>query len=188
MYFQRQQRFGQKLMDGSKEVIQKLLDYLIWLQTPNESFGGVPICPFIKGDFETDNIKFSVYSQRHEKSLIEHITEFIESDKSTAIIVQLDPVKTTRKRYQKFVNKLMEEKGFGDYKSLILDPLEEWSLAGVETRKMAPCVLLNIGTKKDFAKAATSLKETKYYEGFLLEDFKRLKPKTYRKRIKELNG
>ena len=45
-------------MDGSNEVIQKLLDYLIWLQTPNESFGGVPICPFIKGDFETDNIKF----------------------------------------------------------------------------------------------------------------------------------
>ena len=53
---------------------------------------------------------------------------------------------------------------------------------------MAPCVLINIGTKKDFAKAATSLKETKYYEVFLLEDFKRLKPKTYKKRIKELNG
>ncbi len=57
MYFQRQQRFGQRLMDGSKEVIQKLLDYLVWLQTPNESFGGVPICPFIKGDFESDRIK-----------------------------------------------------------------------------------------------------------------------------------
>ena len=52
-----------------KEVIQKLLDYLVWLQTPNESFGGVPICPFIKGDFESDRIKFSVYSQRHEKTL-----------------------------------------------------------------------------------------------------------------------
>ena len=91
-------------MDGSKEVIQKLLDYLVWLQTPNESFGGVPICPFIKGDFETDKIKFSVYSQRHEKTLTEHITEFIESNKRTGIIVQLDPVKTTRKRYQKFVN------------------------------------------------------------------------------------
>jgi hypothetical protein len=37
--------------------------------------------------------------------------------------------------------------------------------------------------KKDLAKAATSLKETKYYEGFLLEDFKRLKPKTYKKKI-----
>ena len=88
-------------MDGSKEVIQKLLDYLIWLQTPNESFGGVPICPFIKGDFESDRIKFSVYSQRHEKSLIEHITEFVESGKSTGIIVQLDPVRTTRKSRDK---------------------------------------------------------------------------------------
>ena len=54
MFFQKLQRYGQKLMDGSKEVIKKLLDYLVWLQTPNESFGGVPICPFIKGDFESD--------------------------------------------------------------------------------------------------------------------------------------
>ena len=188
MYFQRQRRFGQRLMDGSKEVIQKLLDYLVWLQTPNESFGGVPICPFIKGDFESDRIKFSVYSQRHDKTLTEHITEYVESGKSTGIIVQLDPVRTTRKRYQRFVNKLMKEKGFEDYKSLVLDPLEDWSLAGVETRKMAPCVLINIGTRKDFAKAAKYMKKTKYYEGFLLEDFKRLKPKTYKKRVKELNG
>ncbi len=105
------------------------------------------------------------------------------SDKSTAIIVQLDPVKTTRKRYQKFVNKLMKEKGFGDYKSLVLDPLEDWSLAGVETRKMAPCVLINIGTRKDFGKASKYMKITKYYEWFLLEDFKRLQPKTYKKKI-----
>ena len=40
--FLKQRRFGQKLMDGN-ESNQKLLDYLIWLQTPNESFGGVPI-------------------------------------------------------------------------------------------------------------------------------------------------
>ena len=77
----------------------------------------------------------------------------------------------------------MEEKGFGDYKSLILDPLEEWSLAGVETRKMAPCVLINRSTKKDLAKAAKYMTKTKYYDGFLLEDFKRLKPKTYKKKI-----
>ena len=145
---------------NSNEVIQKLLDYLVWLQTPNESFGGVPICPFIKGDFESDRIKFSVYSQRHEKSLTEHITEYVESGKSTGIIVQLDPVRTTRKRYQRFVNKLMKENGFGDYKSLVLDPLEEWSLAGVETRKMAPCVLINIGTRKDFGKAAKYMTKT----------------------------
>ena len=89
---------------SSNEVIQKLLDYLIWLQTPNESFGGVPICPFIKGDFESDRIKFSVYSQRHDKTLTEHITDYVESGKSTGIIVQLDPVRTTRKRYQRFDN------------------------------------------------------------------------------------
>ena len=124
-----------------------------------------------------------MYSQRHEKTLTEHITEFIESNKRTGIIVQLDPVKTTRKRYQKFVNNLMKEKGFGDYKCLVLDPLEEWSLAGVETRKMAPCVLINIGTRKEFAKAAKYMTKTKYYDGFLLEDFKRLKPKTYKKKI-----
>ena len=82
----------------------------------------------------------------------------------------------------------MKEKGFEDYKSLVLDPLEDWSLAGIETRKMAPCVLINIGTREDFAKAAKYMTKTKYYDGFLLEDFKRLKPKTYRKRMKELNG
>ena len=48
---------------------------------------------------------------------------------------------------------------------------------------MAPCVLINIGTREDFGKAAKYMTKTKYYEGFLLEDFKRLKPKTYKKKI-----
>ena len=32
MYSQRQQRFGQRHMDGNQEIIQEVLDYLLWLQ------------------------------------------------------------------------------------------------------------------------------------------------------------
>ena len=190
MYFQRQQRFGQRHMDGNQEIIQEVLDYLLWLQEPHESFGGMPVCPFVKGDFLTDNIKFSVYSKRHDKSLIEHIKEYEESGKRTGLIVQLDPIKKpmTRKVYQKYINNQMKENDLGHLKSLVFDPTEDFKVAGVDTRKMAPCVLLNITSRKELGKAAKTLNETKWYDGFLLEDFKRLKPKTYKKKIKELNG
>jgi len=185
MFFQRLQRYGQKLMGGSQKIIEGVLDYLVWLQTPNESFNGIPVCPFIKGDFETDNIKFSVYSKRDKKSLIEHITEYVDSGKRSGLIVQFDPIRTTRRRYQKFVNTLLKENGFGDYKIILIDPNEEWEIAGIETRKMAPCVLINISEKKEFGKASKQLKESKYYDSFLMEDFKKLKIKKHKRVLNE---
>ena len=44
------------------DLIDKVLEYLLWLQEPHESFGGMPVCPFVKGDFETNNIEYIMYS------------------------------------------------------------------------------------------------------------------------------
>ena len=172
-------------MKQSQKIIEGVLDYLVWLQTPNESFNGMPVCPFVKGDFQSDNIKFSVYSKRDKKSLIEHITEYIKSGKRSGLIVQFDPITTTRKKYQKFVNTLLKENGFENYRIILIDPKEDWKVSGVETRKMAPCVLINISHKKEFFKASKQLKESKYYDNFLMEDFKKLQIKKHKKVLLE---
>ena len=53
------------------DLIDKVLEYLLWLQEPNESFGGMPVCPFVKGDFETNNIEYIMYKPTYNmKKLI----------------------------------------------------------------------------------------------------------------------
>ena len=37
--------------DIQKHLIDEVLEYLVWLQEPNEAFEGMPVCPFVKKDF-----------------------------------------------------------------------------------------------------------------------------------------
>ena len=66
----------------------------------------MPICPFIAGDLQTGNIKFMVYNSNMDKSLIEIIQEWRESDFKTGLILHVgDEMKSVkRKPYQKFLN------------------------------------------------------------------------------------
>ena len=67
----------------------------------------MPICPFIAGDLQTGNIKFMVYTSDMDKSLIEMIKEWKESDFKTGLILHVgDNMKNIkRKKYQKFLRK-----------------------------------------------------------------------------------
>ena len=49
----------------------------------------MPICPFIAGDLQTGNIKFMVYNSNMDKSLIEMIQEWKESDFKTGLILHI---------------------------------------------------------------------------------------------------
>ena len=63
-----------------------MFEYLDFLQTPNPNFNNMPICPFIKGDLHTDNIKFMVYNSTMDTSLIEMIQEWEQSDFKTGLV------------------------------------------------------------------------------------------------------
>jgi len=73
----------------------------------------MPICPFIAGDLQTGNIKFMVYNSDMDKSLIEVIKEWNESNFKTGLILHIgDDMKTKkRKSYQKFINEQLKENG-----------------------------------------------------------------------------
>ena len=58
---------------------------------------------------------------------------------------------------------------------------EDFKVAGLETRKNAPCVLYNLAKKKDLYEASNKLKKTKWYDNFLTEDFKKLAIKKHKK-------
>ena len=143
----------------------------------------MPICPFIAGDLQTGNIKFMVYTSDMDKSLIEVIKEWRESDFKTGLILHVgDNMKNIkRKKYQKFLNKQIKENGMKDIRLLMFSPYEDFKLKDIETRKKAPCVLYNLAKKKDLFEASGKLKKTKWYDKLLKEDLKRLGVKKHKK-------
>tara|TARA_R100001129_G_C5266911_1_gene232898 strand:+ start:584 stop:1015 length:432 start_codon:yes stop_codon:yes gene_type:complete len=136
----------------------------------------MPICPFIQGDLQTGNIKFMVYNSEMDKSLVEMVKEWDESNFKTGLILHIgDDMKTIRRKpYQKFLNEQLKENNMGDVKILCFSPFEDFNISGVDTRKSAPCMLYNLAKREDLTKAGKKLLKTKWYDNLLTEDFKRL--------------
>ena len=136
----------------------------------------MPICPFIQGDLQTGNIKFMVYNSKMDKSLVEMVKEWNESNFKTGLILHIgDDMKTIRRKpYQKFLNEQLKENNMGDVKILCFSPFEDFNISGVDTRKSAPCMLYNLAKREDLTKAGKKLLKTKCYDNLLTEDFKRL--------------
>ena len=161
-----------------------------YLQTPNPTFNNMPICPFIAGDLQTGNIKFMVYEKGMENMIpdmddgfINMIQEWRESDFKTGLILHVgdDCKNFSRKKHQKYLNDQLKSNGMKDIRLLMFSPFEDFKVAGLETRKKAPCVLYNLAKKKDLHEANDKLKKTKWYDNFLTEDFKRLGIKKHKK-------
>tara|TARA_R100000005_G_scaffold48307_1_gene23119 strand:+ start:221 stop:652 length:432 start_codon:yes stop_codon:yes gene_type:complete len=136
----------------------------------------MPICPFIQGDLHTDNIQFIIYNSSMDKSLIDMVKEWKNSRYKTGLILHIgDDLETIkRKPYQKFLNEQLRENDMGDIKILCFSPFEDFKISGIDTRKMAPCMLYNLATREDLNKAGSKLLKTKWYDNLLTEDFKKL--------------
>ena len=147
-----------------------------FLQTPHPNFNNMPICPFIAGDLQTGNIQFIPYNSNMDKSLIDVIKEWNESNFKTGLILHVgDNLKRIkRKSYQKFLNQQLKENNMKDIKILVFSPFEDFNIGGVDTRKNAPCILYNVAKRKDLSEAQKKLKKTKWYDNLLTEDFKKL--------------
>ena len=147
-----------------------------FLQTPHPNFNNMPICPFIAGDLQTGNIQFIPYNSNMEKSLIDVIKEWDESNFKTGLILHVGDnlKKIKRKSYQKFLNEQLKENNMKDIKILVFSPFEDFNIGGVDTRKNAPCMLYNVAKRKDLSEAQKKLKKTKWYDNLLTEDFKKL--------------
>ena len=150
----------------------------------------MPICPFIAGDLQTGNIKFMVYEKDVNQMMpdmddgfINMIQEWRESDFQTGLILHVgdDCKNFSRKKHQKYLNDQLKSNGMKDIRLLMFSPFEDFKVAGLETRKKAPCVLYNLAKKEDLFEASEKLIKTKWYDNFLTEDFKRLGVKKHKK-------
>ena len=176
-----------RIINTHEQIINKLFEYLDFLQTPNPTFNNMPICPFIQGDLQTGNIKFMVYNSNMDTSLIEMIQEWEQSDFKTGLILHVgDDMKTTkRKPYQKFLNEQLRENKMGDVKILCFSPFEDWTVAGEKTREKSPYFLINLAETDALDEAHRSLWKTKYFDNFSKSEIKTLK--VYPKNKKVIN-
>ena len=177
--------------DIQKHLIDEVLEYLVWLQEPNEAFEGMPVCPFVKKDFENNDIEYIMYSPDME--FMDVVDRYGNSGRKTglAILIGLPPALFGgRRKYQIHLNKEIAKKypkSDEQPKVLVFDPDEEWSIAGVETRKKAPVALINLARRGDLKKAHRDLLSTKWYKNLSKEDLKRLhsNPTIYNKENKD---
>ena len=42
-------------------IIAKVNEYIDWLATPNEAFGGFPACPFVEKERASGKLKYEVF-------------------------------------------------------------------------------------------------------------------------------
>tara|TARA_Y100000992_G_scaffold82365_1_gene52551 strand:+ start:144 stop:671 length:528 start_codon:yes stop_codon:yes gene_type:complete len=168
-----------ELFDKSEQQIRDEIKYFFdYLQTPHEAFGGMPVCPFLKSELETNKLMVEIW--RPDKlSFNEVWKKFKDSDFDSAIIICLDTEGITwsdvdRKSFQKSIQKFLKKT---KHKALCFSPFEEHTAAGEETRKKSPYFLINIATRDALNQAHKKLLNTKYFENFSESELKTLKVK-----------
>ena len=72
-----------------EKLLQNLDKYLDWLETPNENFGGRPVCPFLLPDRKNGKLKIR-YSDPKVKTIWEHILIYDREDYNTALFLHVD--------------------------------------------------------------------------------------------------
>ena len=162
-----------------KEILTEVINYLDYLETPSDNFGGMPVCPFLKKERVTENLMIESW-RPNKNSFFEILDKFVESDKTSAVVVCMDTdgimwEEIGRNKYQSAIQIAMEQKGYKKQKALCFSPWEDWSIAGEETRKKAPYFLINLADTDALNEAHRSLWKTKYFDNFSEKELKNLK-------------
>ena len=173
-----------------KEILTEVTKYLDYLETPSDNFSGMAVCPFLKKERITEALMLKIW-RPNEQSFFSVLDEFVESDKSSALLVCMDSdglmwEEVNRKKYQIAIQLAMKEKGYKKHKALCFSPHEDYSAAGEQTRKKSPYFLINIAEKDALDEAHRSLWKTKYFDNFTEEEQKRLKVFPKKKKVLHL--
>ena len=153
---------------NDKKIIDKVKDYLDFLESPNDNFNGMAVCPFLKKERLEHKLMIKVWYP-DKTPFLDVIDEFQKSDFNSALLICMDGegVKwkdVKRKRFQRLIQMLLKKSKHKSLKTLCFSPFEKITAAGVETRKRAPYFLINIADKNELGNAHTKLLKTKYYD------------------------
>ena len=164
-------------MEDREVVIAKIDEYIDWLATPNEAFGGFPICPFVEKERASGKLKYEIFKIGFTKSIFDLIEKWDdEDDYNSMIIAYLSDIKMSEyKTFQHWLNKGLRERSMGYVKVITFHPDDEFEVDGVKTRGEAPYFLINVAYFDELNKAHQSLKNTKYFDKFTEENKKYLK-------------
>ena len=153
-------------MDEIKKIEEWIVNYL---EKPNENFGGMPVCPFVKKERILEKLD---KSEKYTSALL------VCKDTEDIKWEEVD-----RKKFQKTIQLLMKEKGYDNLKALCFSPFEEHTAAGEETRKGSPYFLINIAESKELNEAHRALWKTNYFDNFTEKEIKELKVYPKNKKI-----
>ncbi len=125
-------------------------------------FGGKAVCPFAAPELEANKLMIAKIG---DKSLIDLINGFRNSEYESALfIIEQDiPAKQTKK-FQHFVNQILNERGMTDYKNICFNPNDTVNVENYNPRSLAPYFMINIANKRVLSKAHRALKKTNYYD------------------------
>ena len=154
-------------MKNKKVIKEKLLkqleEWMDWLETPNEDFGGYPVCPFLAPERKQNKLLIEFYESGD--SIFDKIKEFDNDDRyTTALYIHLNYAGNYLvKEYQKFINAGLKEMGLGHLKSVCFNPHEAVTRNGVRTRSGAPIFLTSISTVESLTHAHDKIKNSNYW-------------------------
>ena len=164
-------------MEDRNLVIEKIDGYIDWLATPNEAFGGFPICPFVEKERSSGRLKYEVFQIGYTKPLFDMIDEWDMEDKYTSMIIaHLSDIRLDEyKNFQHWINKGLRKRNMDYAKVICFHPDDEFEVDGVKTRNEAPYFLINVAYQDELNKSHKALTNTDYLVKFSIENLEYLK-------------
>ena len=149
-----------------EKILQELEEWMDWLETPNDDFGGMPVCPFLAPERKQDKLLIEFYDYS-ENSLFDMIKEFDKDDKYTTALylhVKGSWKKQKTKDYGQWVTDELDMIGLGHLKAVCFSPWEKVTRNKVRTRIKAPCFITSITTQESLNDAWKKIKDTTYWK------------------------
>ena len=164
-------------MEDREAVFAKIDEYIDWLATPSEAFGGFPICPFVKQERASGKLKYEVFEIGKEKSLFDLIDEWdMEDNYMSMIIAHISDIKFDEyKKFQNYINRGLRKRKMEYIKVITFHPDDEFEVGGVKTRSNSPYFLINVAYSDELDKSHRNLTKTKYFDKFTEDNRKYLK-------------
>ena len=164
-------------MEDREVIFAKINEYIDWLATPSEAFGGFPICPFVKQERASGKLKYEVFEIGKEKSLFDLIDEWdMQDDYMSMIIAHISDIKFDEyKKFQNYINRELRKRKMGYVKVITFHPDDEFEVRGVKTRSNSPYFLINVAYSDELDKSHRNLTKTKYFDKFTEDNRKYLK-------------
>ncbi len=163
-------------------MLDKAYQYIHWLTTPNEAFGGLAVCPFIEPEIKKEQLYIDIWNPS-KMAFMDMMSKYYDSQRRSALFICQDSPdisweQVERKPIQITLNKKLKEHPlFQDYKCIVLSPWEDFTAGGIRTRESSPYFMINIGSRLHFHQSHKQLQKSSYFDNFTDDEKKVLKVK-----------